>query len=95
MPGVAENMGPIMSDSFTDYLVRPLHIIPNPLKLMGWESLRLRHLAIITDIQRWRRKQALGMTSLKGPDLLKNVNLSKKMMNYFRIVAEIQVKESE
>ena len=45
------------------------------------------------DIQRWRRKQALGMTSLKRPDLIKNESSEEDDRLLQEFVAEIQVKE--
>ena len=49
-----------------------------PIEVDGMEVPRVLTSGNHQDIQRWRRKQALGMTSLKRPDLLKNVNLSKE-----------------
>ena len=77
IPGVAENMESIENDSFNNNLLDyPHYTKPNQIDGMAVPDILLsgNH----EKIRRWRRKQSLGMTYLKRPDLLKNVNLSKE-----------------
>ena len=77
IPGIAENMNSIENDSFNDYLLD----FPHYTKPEEIDGLRVPNELLSgnhQDIERWRRKSSLGMTHLKRPDLLKNVNLSKE-----------------
>ena len=77
VPGVAENMESIENDSFDNNLLDyPNYTKPNQIDGLCVPEILLsgNH----AEIKLWRRKQSLGMTYLKRPDLLKNVNLSKE-----------------
>lgn len=77
LPGVADDIDSITHDSFYDgildhpHYAKPEQIddkkVPNVL-LSGNHQ----------DIASWRRKQSLGITFLRRPELLKNVKLSKE-----------------
>jgi tRNA (guanine37-N1)-methyltransferase len=48
------------------------------------------------EIELWRRKQALGVTYVKRPDLLKNVKLTKeddRLLQEF--ITELEAREDE
>ena len=95
IPGVAENMESIENDSFNNNLLDyPHYTKPNQIDGMAVPDILLsgNH----EKIRRWRRKQSLGMTYLKRPDLLKNVNLSKeddRLLQEF--IAEHKVNKSD
>ena len=95
IPGVAENMESIENDSFNNNLLDyPHYTKPNQIDGMAVPDILLsgNH----EKIRRWRRKQSLGMTYLKRPDLLKNVNLSKeddRLLQEF--IAEQKVNKSD
>ena len=77
IPGIAENMNSIENDSFNDCLLDYPHYT-KPEEIDGLRVPKELVSGNHQDIERWRRKSSLGMTYLKRPDLLKNVNLSKE-----------------
>ena len=95
IPGVAENIESIENDSFNNNLLdHPHYTKPNEIDGMAVPDILLsgNH----QEIRRWRRKQSLGMTYLKRPDLLKNVYLSKeddRLLQEF--IAEHKVNKSD
>ncbi len=95
IPGVAENIESIENDSFNNNLLDyPHYTKPNKIDGMSVPDILLsgNH----QEIRRWRRKQSLGMTYLKRPDLLKNVYLSKeddRLLQEF--IAEHKVNKSD
>ena len=95
IPGVAENIESIENDSFNNNLLDyPHYTKPNKIDGLAVPDILLsgNH----QEISRWRRKQSLGMTYLKRPDLLKNVNLSKeddRLLQEF--IAEHKVNKSD
>ena len=95
IPGVAENIESIENDSFNNNLLDyPHYTKPNKIDGMAVPDILLsgNH----QEIRRWRRKQSLGMTYLKRPDLLKNVYLSKeddRLLQEF--IAEHKVNKSD
>lgn len=95
VPGVAENMESIENDSFDNNLLDyPNYTKPNQIDGLCVPEILLsgNH----AEIKLWRRKQSLGMTYLKRPDLLKNVNLSKeddRLLQEF--IAEHKVEKSD
>ena len=94
-PGIPENMESINNDSFCDHLLdHPHYTKPNEIDDLSVPDILLsgNH----NEIKLWRRKQSLGATYLKRPDLLKNVNLSKeddRLLQEF--IAEHKVKKSD
>ena len=94
-PGIPENMESINNDSFCDHLLdHPHYTKPNEIDGLSVPDILLsgNH----NEIKLWRRKQSLGATYLKRPDLLKNVNLSKeddRLLQEF--IAEHKVKKSD
>ena len=94
-PGIPENMESINNDSFCDHLLdHPHYTKPNEIDGLSVPDILLsgNH----NEIKLWRRKQSLGATYLKRPDLLKNVNLSKeddRLLQEF--IAEHQEKKSD
>ena len=94
-PGIPENMESINNDSFSDHLLdHPHYTKPNEIDDLSVPDILLsgNH----NEIKLWRRKQSLGATYLKRPDLLKNVNLSKeddRLLQEF--IAEHQEKKSD
>tara|TARA_B100000035_G_scaffold312530_1_gene324213 strand:- start:12395 stop:13135 length:741 start_codon:yes stop_codon:yes gene_type:complete len=95
VPGVAENIESIENDSFKNNLLDyPQYTKPNHIDGLSVPEILLsgNH----AEIKKWRRKYSLGMTYLKRPDLLKNVNLSKeddRLLQEF--IAERKVEESD
>ena len=95
IPGVPDNMDSIRNDSFANKLLDyPHYTKPDQVDGLGVPDVLLsgNHDAI----KRWRRKQSLGTTSIKRPDLLKNVNLSEeddRLLQEF--IAEMKVKKSD
>lgn len=95
IPGVAENIESIENDSFNNNLLDyPHYTKPNKIDGLAVPDILLsgNH----QEISRWRRKQSLGMTYLKRPDLLKNVYLSKeddRLLQEF--IAEHKVNKSD
>ena len=77
IPGAAENIDSIKDDSFTNYLLDYPHYT-KPVQVDGMSVPEVLVSGNHNEIKKWRRKQALGVTQLKRPDLLKNVNLSKE-----------------
>ncbi len=77
IPGIAEDINSIENDSFCDQLLdHPHYTKPEVI-----DNLRVPEILLSgnhKEIQLWRRKQALGLTMMKRPDLLKNVNLSEE-----------------
>ncbi len=94
-PGIPENMDSINNDSFCDHLLdHPHYTKPNEIDGLGVPDILLsgNH----NEIKLWRRRQSLGATYLKRPDLLKNVNLSKeddRLLQEF--IAEHKEKKSD
>ena len=94
-PGIPENMESINNDSFCDNLLdHPHYTKPNEIDGFSVPDILLsgNH----SEIKLWRRRQSLGVTYLKRPDLLKNVNLSKeddRLLQEF--IAEHQEKKSD
>jgi tRNA (guanine37-N1)-methyltransferase len=77
LPGVAENIDSIINDSFyKGILDYPHYTKPEQIdnKTVPEVLLSGNH----QDITTWRKKQALGATYLKRPELLKNVKLSEE-----------------
>ena len=77
IPGAAENIDSIKDDSFSNYLLDYPHFT-KPIEVDGMCVPDVLVSGNHDEIKKWRRKQALGVTQLKRPDLLKNVNLSKE-----------------
>lgn len=77
IPGAAENSDSIKEDSFNNYLLDYPHYT-KPVEVDGMSVPKVLVSGNHDEIKQWRRKQALGATHLKRPDLLKNVNLSKE-----------------
>ena len=77
IPGIAENIESINNDSFSDQILD----YPHYTKPESVDKLNVPKVLLSGDhreIELWRRKQSLGFTMLKRPELLKNVNLSKE-----------------
>ena len=77
VPGVAEDVASIQSDSFCEGLLD----YPHYTKPESIDGLEVPDILISGNhelIKKWRRKHSLGNTWLKRPDLLKEVNLSKE-----------------
>ena len=77
IPGVAENMTSIENESFSSFLLDyPTYTKPNLVDGLSVPEVLIsgNH----SEVERWRRKNSLGITMQKRPDLLKNVNLSKE-----------------
>ena len=77
IPGVVEDMESIKRDSFQNGILDYPHFT----KPEEIDDMKIPDILISGNhekIELWRKKQALGMTWLKRPDLLKNVKLSKE-----------------
>ena len=77
LPGVADNINSIINDSFYNGILDyPHYTKPEQIddKAVPKVLLSGNH----QDIASWRRKQSLGATFLRRPELLKNVKLSKE-----------------
>ncbi len=77
LPGVADDIDSIINDSFYNGILDHPHYTKPELidnKSVPEVLLSGNH----QDIATWRKKQALGATFLKRPELLKNVKLSKE-----------------
>jgi len=77
IPGIAENIESIKNDSFSDQILDyPHYTKPESVDKLNVPNVLLsgNH----REIQLWRRKQSLGWTMIKRPELLKNVNLSEE-----------------
>jgi len=94
-PGIPENMESINNDSFSNHLLdHPHYTKPN--EIDGFSVPEILLSGNHNEIKLWRRRQSLGATYLKRPDLLKNVNLSKeddRLLQEF--IAEHQEKKSD
>ena len=91
IPGAADNIDSIKDDSFCNYLLDYPHYT-KPIEIDGMSVPEVLVSGNHDEIKKWRRKQALGATQLKRPDLLKNVNLSKEDD---RLLQEFIVKHKE
>tara|TARA_Y100000389_G_C17465168_1_gene524841 strand:+ start:557 stop:1297 length:741 start_codon:yes stop_codon:yes gene_type:complete len=95
IPGIAENIESIKNDSFCNGLLD----YPHYTKPENIDNLKVPDVLLSgnhEEIRLWRRKQSLGNTMLKRPDLLKNVNLSKeddRLLQEF--ISEQKAKEIE
>ena len=88
-------MESINNDSFRDNLLDHPHY-PKPSEIDGLTVPDTLLSGNHSEIKLWRRRQSLGLTYLKRPDLLKNVNLSKeddRLLQEF--IAEHQEKKSD
>ena len=77
LPGVADDIGSIINDSFYNGILDHPHYTKPELidnKSVPEVLLSGNH----QDIATWRKRQALGATFLKRPELLKNVKLSEE-----------------
>ncbi len=77
IPGVADNMESISNDSFYNHILD----YPHYTKPEIIDNLKVPSILLSGDhkeIELWRRKQSLGFTMTKRPELLKKVNLSKE-----------------
>ena len=77
LPGVADDIGSIINDSFYNGILDHPHYTKPELidnKSVPEVLLSGNH----QDIATWRKKHALGATYLKRPELLKNVKLSEE-----------------
>tara|TARA_B100000900_G_scaffold316026_1_gene274953 strand:- start:334 stop:1074 length:741 start_codon:yes stop_codon:yes gene_type:complete len=77
IPGIAENIESIKNDSFSDQILDyPHYTKPESIDKLNVPNVLLsgNH----REIELWRRKQSLGLTMIKRPELLKNVNLSEE-----------------
>ena len=95
IPGIPENMESINNDSFCDHLLDHPHYT-KPSEIDGFSVPDILLSGNHNEIKLWRRRQSLGATYLKRPDLLKNVNLSKeddRLLQEF--IAEHQEKKSD
>ena len=77
IPGIADDIESIQQDSFSDNLLDYPHYT-RPESIDGLEIPNILKSGDHNSIRKWRRKQALGNTWIKRPDLLKEVNLSKE-----------------
>ena len=66
----------INNDSFCDHLLDYHYTKPN--EIDGFSVPEILLSGNHSEIKIWRRKQSLGATYLKRPDLLKNVNLQRR-----------------
>ena len=95
LPGVADDIDSITKDSFYNGILDfPHYTKPEQIddKLVPEVLLSGNH----QDIATWRRKQSLGVTFIKRPELLKNVKLSKeddRLLQEF--IAECKQDENE
>ena len=95
IPGIPENMESIDNDSFCDHLLDHPHYT-KPSEIDGFSVPEILLSGNHSEIKLWRRRQSLGVTYLKRPDLLKDVNLSKeddRLLQEF--IAEHQEKKSD
>jgi len=77
LPGAVDDENSIKLDSYQNHLLDyPHYTRPETIDNKKVPSILLE--GNHEEISRWRRKQALGATWLKKPELLKNVKLSKE-----------------
>ena len=77
IPGIADSIESINQDSFSNQILD----YPHYTKPETVDNLNVPDVLLSGDhkeIELWRRKQSLGFTMTKRPELLKNVNLSKE-----------------
>jgi tRNA (guanine37-N1)-methyltransferase len=95
LPGVADDIDSIINDSFNNGILDyPHYTKPEQVDNKSVPEVLLsgNH----KDIAIWRRKQALGVTFLKRPELLKNVKLSQeddRLLQEF--ITELKARENE
>ncbi len=95
LKGVADDIDSIHNDSFYNGILdHPHYTRPEIINDMHVPNTLLsgNHKEILS----WRRKQALGVTFIKRPDLLKNVKLTKeddRLLQEF--ITELKAKEDE
>ena len=95
LKGVADDIDSIHNDSFYNGILdHPHYTRPEIINDMHVPNTLLsgNHKEILS----WRRKQALGVTFIKRPDLLKNVKLTKeddRLLQEF--ITELEAKEDE
>jgi tRNA (guanine37-N1)-methyltransferase len=77
LPGVADDIDSIINDSFYNGILDYPHYT-KPEKIDDKSVPKVLLSGNHKDIASWRRKQSLGVTLLKRPELLKNVKLSKE-----------------
>jgi tRNA (guanine37-N1)-methyltransferase len=77
LPGVADDIDSIINDSFYNGILDYPHYT-KPEKIDDKSVPKVLLSGNHKDIASWRRKQSLGGTLLKRPELLKNVKLSKE-----------------
>jgi tRNA (guanine37-N1)-methyltransferase len=77
LPGVADDIDSIINDSFYDGILDYPHYT-KPEKIDDKSVPKVLLSGNHKDIASWRRKQSLGVTFLKRPELLNNVKLSKE-----------------
>jgi len=77
LPGVADDIDSIINDSFYDGILDYPHYT-KPEKIDDKSVPKVLLSGNHKDIASWRRKQSLGATFLKRPELLNNVKLSKE-----------------
>lgn len=86
IPGALGNPNSVINDSFTDGLLDYPHYT-RPAVIEGMEVPDILQSGNHQEIARWRRKQALGKTWLKRPDLLDKVKLTQyddKLLNEYK-----------
>ena len=95
IPGIADNIESINRDSFSEHILDyPHYTKPETVDKLDVPDVLLS--GDHREIELWRRKQSLGFTLMKRPELLKNVNLSKeddRLLQEF--VSEKKAKKSE
>ncbi len=95
IPGIADSIESINQDSFSNQILD----YPHYTKPETVDNLNVPDVLLSGDhkeIELWRRKQSLGFTMTKRPELLKNVNLSKeddRLLQEF--ISEKKAEESE
>jgi tRNA (guanine37-N1)-methyltransferase len=77
LPGVADDIDSIINDSFYNGILDYPHYT-KPEKIDDKSVPKVLLSGNHKDIASWRRKQTLGVTFLKRPELLNNVKLSKE-----------------
>lgn len=90
LPGVLQNESSAQNDSFsTGFLDHPHYTRPR-----CWRGQRVPEVLFSGDhaaIQRWRLKQSIGLTWLKRPELLTDLDLSESQINLLReFITELQ-----
>lgn len=94
LPGVLGNEKSAVTDSFSTGLLEYPHYT-RPAKFRDWEVPEVLISGHHENIEKWRRKQSLERTFRRRPELLEQIELSKKDKEWLKELQEKASHESE